>query len=71
MGTVKSAIKRMKQRSKLPSGDKIVTIHCEECNGGILCWNDDPILSPYYTYRVLCTQCRAADRAENRAIFGK
>jgi hypothetical protein len=71
MTRVSSAIKRLKQRSKLPAGDKIVTIACIRCCTPLLCWNDDLILAPHYPYRVLCTQCRAADRAEKRAIFGK
>jgi hypothetical protein len=71
MSKVSSAVKRLKQRSKLPAGDKIVTIACVRCCTPLLCWNDDPYLTPYYPYQRVCAQCRAADRAENRAIFGK
>jgi hypothetical protein len=71
MSKVSSAVKRLKQRSKLPAGDKIVTIACVRCCTPLLCWNDDPYLTPYYPYQRVCSQCRAAERAENRAIFGK
>jgi hypothetical protein len=68
---VKSAVNRLKQRSKLPSGDRIVSIPCVKCRTPLLCWNDDPYLTPYYPYQRICTYCRAAERAEKVAIFGK
>jgi hypothetical protein len=64
-----SAVRRLKQRSKLPAGDRIVQIPCEHCSTTILVWNNDPILYPYYRYKKLCSYCRAAERAENAAIF--
>jgi len=71
MNAVQSAIKRAKQRAKLPTGSRIVTFPCEECHNEILCWEDDALLSAHYPYRKRCSYCKEVDNAINRAIFSK
>jgi hypothetical protein len=68
---IERAVKRMKQRSKLPAGDRIIPLACQECGTKILCWNDDFMLSSAYPYKRKCTYCREAEKAENRAIWKK
>ena len=69
--SVQSAIKRMQQRSKLPTGSRIIATPCEDCHNEILCWEDDTLLTPLYPYRKRCSYCKEAERAFNRAIFSK
>jgi len=68
--SIATAKKRLIQRSKLPTGDSIVPIGCSRCATSILCWNTDPMVTGLYPYRVLCSYCRAAERAENVMRFG-
>ena len=65
---VKSAMARIKRRTKLPCGDRIVTIRCP-CGTPILVWNDDAYLLPRYPYRRLCSYCQEAETNFNRACF--
>lgn len=71
MSVMGGAIKRAKQRSKLPRGDHIIPAACEGCQTSILCWNDDFFLARDYPFKRLCSYCKQAEQAYNRAIFGK
>ncbi len=68
--SIQTAKQRMRQRTKLPTGDHILSILCKNCQTSILCWNNDYILTDRYPYRVLCTYCKEAEKSYNRAIFG-
>lgn len=70
MSILSSARKRLQQRSKLPAGDRIVQVSCEKCGTAIMCWNNDFLLHPNYPYQRLCSYCKEAEKAYNRAIFG-
>ena len=71
MSRLETSIKRLKQRSKLPAGDKIDIISCQRCGTSIWVWCNDKKLAYIHHTHILCTYCRAAERAENAAIFGR
>lgn len=61
--TIKTAMHRVRQRSKLPSGDRIVTVRCE-CGTPMYLWSD--AIRPGQR----CSYCILADRAEKAAVWG-
>lgn len=69
MNKVTQAMKYMKRRAKLPTGDTICEQACGRCDTPILLWNDDPAF--LRKDPLICSQCRADERTMNRAIFGK
>jgi hypothetical protein len=55
---VKSAMRRLKQRSKLPPGNTVRTVPCSTCDTPILYWCDDG-----RAHAPRCSYCISADRA--------
>lgn len=63
MPTVKSAMDRLKRRRHYPTGERIVTVRCQECGTEIWCWDDDPLTLSAYPYKKKCSHCREIDKA--------
>jgi DNA-directed RNA polymerase subunit RPC12/RpoP len=66
--SVKTAMQRMRQRSKLPAGGEIVTRRCATCNGGVLVWSGDLLLKQEH---IRCSHCIERDRNIFRAFRQK